>query len=303
MRVPQIALSENGPVFSRLALGAWRSAEWKLSTSELQTLIHTCLDLGITTFDHADIYGDYTCEGLFGAALKLEPGLRNRLQLVSKCGIQLISSHRPNHTIKHYDTCCAHILASVDHSLKQLHTDYLDLLLIHRPDPLMDADEVAIAFTKLRQLGKVRYFGVSNFTPSQVDLLASRLNFPIVTNQIEISVMHLAAFQDGTLDQCQRSRMVPMAWSPLGGGNLFHSQTEPAIRVRQVLNTIAQSHPNTRPDQIALAWLLTHPARILPILGTAKVDRLQAAAAATELQLSREQWFRLWTASTGTDVP
>jgi predicted oxidoreductase len=190
----------------------------------------------------------------------------------------------------------------VENSLQNLHTDRLDLLLIHRPDPFMNADEVAEAFTQLRQSGKVLHFGVSNFTPSQFDLLASRLNFPLITNQIELSVMHLAPFEDGTLEQCQQLRIAPMAWSPLGGGELFSGNTLKAIRLRQTLEAIAQEL-DAAIDQVALAWLLAHPANIVPILGSGNLDRIRSAVGAEALHLTREQWFAIWSASTGVAVP
>lgn len=277
-------------------------AEWQQSPQETLALIQQCVELGVTTFDHADIYGNYTCEELFGTALQASPQLRSQIQLISKCGIKLVSQNRPAHQLKHYDTSRDHILTSVDHSLQALQTDYLDVLLIHRPDPLMDADEVAEVFSQLKQAGKVLHFGVSNFSPSQLDLLASRLAFPLVTNQIEISVMHLDAFTDGTLDQCQRLKIAPMAWSPFAGGQLFQGQTPKAVRVRQAVEAIAQSLGASL-DQVALAWLLTYPAQIVPILGTGNLDRIRRAVEAENLKLSREQWFTLWTASTGVNVP
>jgi predicted oxidoreductase len=303
MRVPYLPLHEQGLLCSRIVLGAWRLAEWKMTTSDLRKLIDTCLELGITTIDHADIYGNYTCEGLFGAALRENPKLRDSLQLISKCGIKLVSVNRPTHAIKHYDTSRNHILASVDHSLRQLQTDYLDLLLIHRPDPFMDADETADALMALVQSGKVKHVGASNFMPSQFELLSSRLNLPLVTNQLEISVMHLDAFLDGTLDQCQRLRMAPMAWSPLGGGELFRSATPQSKRLQRGLTVIGKQLGGVTPDQVALAWLLSHPANIVPILGTGKLDRIRSAAAASAVRLTREQWFALWRASTGVEVP
>ncbi|MGA7937679.1 MAG: aldo/keto reductase [Kovacikia sp.] len=303
MSIPSLQLHKQGPLCSRLVLGVWRLGEWQMQTKDIRHLIHTCLEFGITTIDHADLYGDYTCEGLFGEALREDPALRDRLQLISKCGIKLVSPNRPAHTIKHYDTSRAHILASVDNSLKQLQTDYLDLLLIHRPDPLMDGDEIADAFTNLLEKGKVRYFGVSNFTPSQFDLLASRLSFPLVTNQVEISVLHLDAFLDGTLDQCQRLRIVPMAWSPLGGGELFQGNGPKAERLRSALRNVGKQLGGATEDQVALAWLLSHPANIVPILGTGNLNRIWAAVAASQLTLTREQWFTIWSASTGVEVP
>lgn len=299
----QIALSETGPTCSQLALGVWRTAEWRMSRTELLHYLSTCLELGITTFDHADLYGDYTCEQLFGDALAEARSLRSQMQLITKCGIKLVSPNRPSHRIKHYDTSRDHIIASVENSLRQLQTDYVDGLLIHRPDPLMNADEVAEAFTQLKQSGKVLHFGVSNFTPSQFSLLASRLDFPLVTNQIEISVQHLDAFLDGTLDQCQQFRVAPMAWSPLGGGGIFKDTDAQSLRLRTALTQVGQELGEAAIDQVALSWLLNHPSRIVPILGSGNIERIKSAIDATTLQLSREQWFTIWTASTGRNVP
>ena len=303
MSVSQIDMAKGGPRFSRLALGFWRLAGWGLSDAELLDLIRASLDLGITTFDHADIYGDHVCQELFGRALALEPALRERMQLVTKCGIMLVSPNRPQHTFKHYDTSRAHIVASTEESLRVLGTDRIDLLLIHRPDVLMDPDEVAEAFTALRQSGKVLHFGVSNFTPSQFDLLASRLDFPLVTNQIEVSVLSLDLLHDGTVDQCLQRGIAPMVWSPLAGGRIFHEDSEQAARVRQALQSVGQELGGASPDQVALAWVLAHPVRFVPVLGSGKIERIRSAVQAEALHLSREQWFTIWSASTGTPVP
>ncbi len=283
--VSHIDLTECGPRFSRLALGLWRLADWRLDDDQLLDLIHTSLEVGITTFDHADIYGDYACEELFGRALLQNPSLREEMQIVTKCGIKLVSARRPEHGVKHYDTSRDHIIASAENSLRMLGTDRIDLLLIHRPDLLMDPDEVAGAFTALREAGKVLHFGVSNFTPSQFDLLASRLDFPLVTNQVELSVMNMEVLHDGTVDQCQRLGVSPMAWSPLAEGRLFRDDTEQAQRLREALTTIGEQLGGASMDQVALAWILRHPARIVPVLGTGKVDRVQSAAQAESLLL------------------
>jgi predicted oxidoreductase len=303
MDVGSVHLSPAGPQVSRLALGLWRLASWNLDDAGVLDLIHVALDLGITTFDHADIYGDYRCEDRFGRAMALEPGLRQRLQLVTKCGIRLVSERRPAHKIKHYDSGRAHILASVDNSLRALHSDHLNLLLLHRPDPLMDADEVADAFYELRRSGRVLHFGVSNFTPWQFDLLSSRLDFPLVTNQVELSVLNMEVLHDGTVDQCQRLCISPMAWSPLGGGRLFDGDDDQARRVRRALKAAGEELGGASLDQVALAWVLRHPANIVPVLGTGNVEHLRRSAASVELSLSREQWFTLWTASAGREVP
>jgi predicted oxidoreductase len=302
MTVPRRRLASSGPEVSRLALGLWRLGDWRLGSDGILALIEACLGLGITTFDHADIYGDHTCEGLFGEALGRRPELRSRMELVTKCGIKLVSERRPGRRLKHYDTGRAHILASVESSLRELRTDRIDLLLLHRPDPLLDPDEVAGAFSELHEAGKVLHFGLSNFTAAQFEMLAARVSVPLVTHQIEISPLSLDAWSDGTLDQCQRLRMAPMAWSPLAGGRLFTGEDERAQRVRRVLGELA-TELDAGPDQVALAWLLAHPAGIVPILGSGNLDRIRGAAAACGLRVDRERWFRLWTASTGQDVP
>lgn len=188
MPLPLTSLTADGPRLSPIVAGAWRMADWQWSAQERLRWIEQCLELGVSSFDHADIYGGYQVEALFGEALALAPGLRDRIQLVGKCGIKLISDARPAHRIKHYDTSAAHIVASAEASLRALRAERLDLLLIHRPDALMDADEVAGAFEALRSAGKVAHFGVSNFTPAQFELLASRTT--LVTNQIELHPLH-----------------------------------------------------------------------------------------------------------------
>lgn len=303
MTESRIRLTEDGPTLSRIVAGMMRLREWGLVHATLRDFIYQCLDLGVTTFDHADIYGSYSCEGIFGEALAAEPGLRQRIELVTKCGIQLVSPNRPGTRVHHYDTSREHIIASAENSLRHLHTDYLDVLLIHRPDPLMDADEVAAAFTVLRDAGKVRHFGVSNFMPWQFHLLQSRLDFPLVTNQIELSVLHLEPLHDGTLDQLQRLRIAPMVWSPVAGSYLFDPRDERATRVRAALQAVGRELGGASTDQIAIAWLLRHPARVLPVLGTGKIERIEAAVAAADLHLDRQHWFAVWEASAGHEVP
>lgn len=220
--VQRITLAPQGPEFSRFVMGYWRLMDWNMSPVQLADFIEEHLDLGITTVDHADIYGGYQCEAAFGEALKRAPALRERMEIVTKCGIA--TTAKPEHALGHYITNSAHIVKSAEQSLINLATDRIDLLLIHRPDPLMDADEVAEAFLTLHQSGKVRHFGVSNFTPAQFALLQSRLPFTLATNQVEISPVHQPLLLDGTLDQLQQLRIRPMAWSCLGGGRLFNDE-------------------------------------------------------------------------------
>lgn len=198
----------NNLEFSRIIQGFWRLAEWNMPKQELLSFIENCMEMGITTFDHADIYGGYTCESLFGEALQLQPSLRDNMQIVTKCGIAPPSPKFPKRYVAHYNTSTKHIVKSVEQSLQNLHTDYIDLLLIHRPDPFMDPSEAAEAFTRLKQEGKVRHFGVSNFLPSQFNMLSSYLDFPLITNQIEVSAMQLEHFEKGTINLCQEKESV-----------------------------------------------------------------------------------------------
>ena len=285
---------------SPIVAGTWRMASWEWSVQERLRWIEGCLALGVTSFDHADIYGGYSVEALFGEALALAPALRTRIQLITKCGIQLVSAARPRTTIKHYDTSAQHIIASVEQSLRHLRTDVLDLLLLHRPDPLLDVDEVATTFESLRSSGKVRAFGVSNFSPSQFALLHSRT--PLVTNQIEWHPLHQAPLQDGTLDQCQQLRIRPMIWSPLAGGSLFTSEAEAAVRVRQVLAMIG-ADLGVSAETVAFAWLRRHPARAIPITGSRRLEALQQAVDATRITLDPQQWTAIHVAATGKHVP
>lgn len=288
--------------FSRIIHGLWRLADWNLSTNDTQTLIEQCLDRGITTFDHADIYGNYSCEKLFGQALAQKPSLRESMQLVTKCGIKLTSDKYPERKINFYDTSKEHIINSANQSLKNLNTDYIDVLLLHRPDPFMDPQEVADAFIQLKEEGKVSYFGVSNFKRSQFDLLQSFLPFSLITNQIEVSPTYLNHFEEGTIEQCQQHKIAPMAWSPLGGGSIFTAEDERSIRVRNKLTEIGEEIGAKSLDQVVYAWLLAHPATIMPIVGSGKMNRIDVAIQALDLKVNRMQWFQILEASKGRPV-
>lgn len=287
---------------SRIAHGHWRMLDWKLTKKEVSNLIQACLDLGITTVDHADIYGNYDCEKYFGDVLSLKPSLRKELQIITKCGIKLISQNRPKHKIKHYDTSKEHIINSVENSLKNLQTDYIDILLIHRPSPLMNPQEIADAFNTLKKQGKVLNFGVSNFKPSQFSMLNSYLDFPLVTNQIEISPMCLEHFELGTIEQCQEYRIPPMAWSPLSGGKFFTCQQKRTTRICQTLEKLKEELNFDTIEQVIYSWLLTHPAKIVPIVGSGNINRIKHAVEALKTPLSAQQWFEIWQSSIGKDV-
>lgn len=293
-------LHPSGPAFSRIIAGAWR---WNnLAAADLEHLINTSLDLGITTFDHADIYGDYGNEKSFGDVIARQPHLVKKMQLVTKCGIKLTSSKKPAHTVKHYDSSKQHIIQSAENSLDVLHAERIDLLLIHRPDPLMDVDEVAEAFSRLKKDGKVNHFGVSNFTTSQFDLLQSALSFPLVTNQVELSVFCTAPLFDGTIEQLYKHKASPMAWSPLGGGRTFTAEDEVSRRVREKISDLASKYNGASQTQFFLAWLMKHPSKIFPVVGTSKPDRLRDAARSVELKLDTQDWYEILKAVRGADV-
>ena len=264
MHVPPISFSAGGLAASRLALGMWRLADARLTRDEIRALVLQAVEIGITTIDHADIYGQHTCQGLFGDAIAGDGALRDKLQIVTKCGIKLIPPAGSTQRVKYYDTSRAYILASVDESLTALRTDRVEALLIHRSDPLLDPDEVAEAFVALKKAGKVLHFGVSNFTTGQFDLLASRVPFGLMTNQLQFSVLHTSPLYDGTFDQCLRLRVSPMAWSPLAGGELLKVEDERARRVGRALADVGRELGGATAEQVALAWILAHPARIIP---------------------------------------
>ncbi len=284
---------------SPIVAGAWRLADWGWTAQQRLAWVEANLDLGLTSFDHADIYGDYRVEALFGEALALRPALRSRMQLVSKCGIQLRSPARPDHHVKHYDTTAAHVRAAVDTSLQAMRCDHLDLLLIHRPDALMDFDALADTFEALRRAGKVRHFGVSNFSPAQLAPLHRRI--ALASHQIELSPLHLDPLHDGVLDQCQDLGLRPMVWSPLAGGRLFTGRDETAQRVRQTLEAIA-AELGISTTTLAIAWVLRHPSAPLPILGSRRISVAQDALAALGLQLDVQTWWRIWSAGAGREV-
>ncbi|WP_274016288.1 aldo/keto reductase [Vibrio parahaemolyticus] len=301
--VAKVVTAPNGPEFSELVQGYWRAADWGMTAQERLSFLKQHIELGITTVDHADIYGNYECEALFGEALALDKSVRDQIQIVTKCDINLCGDKTPERKINHYDTSSAHIYQSVNNSLERLNVDEIDVLLIHRPDVLMDADEVAEAFTELHKVGKVKHFGVSNFTPRQFELLQSRLGKPLVTNQVEINPLNFEVAHDGTLDQMQMLRTRPMAWSCLGGGSIFSGESEQVIRVRNELEAIRGEVGATSIDQVIYAWVRRLPSKPIPIIGSGKIERVQTAVNALNIELTREQWYRVWVASKGHGVP
>jgi predicted oxidoreductase len=303
MNIPQISLSPTGPILSRIVAGTMTWGEWgsDFNAAQMAELMAHCLELGITTFDHADIYGHYSTEETFGQALsELGTSVRAQIQLVTKCGIRLESHRRPDNRIKSYDSSRDYIIESAERSLKNLKTDYLDLYLIHRPSPLMDPNEVAEAFSRLEQSGKVKAFGVSNFTPSQFDLLNSCTN--LVTNQVECNPIQHQPMTDGTFDQLMIKNIHPMVWSPIGGSKYFKGEGTAVLRLRDTVNIMAEKYGNVSEDVILLAWLLQHPSKPLPVVGTTRKERLAATQTAVNLTLEQQDWFAILEAATGREV-
>ena len=297
---PRIATRKTGGLeLSRIVAGMWRMVEWDMTVDQRIAFIEQCIALGVTSFDHADIYGNYGVEGLFGEALRARPSLRDRMQLISKCGIRLLSNKRPQHTIQHYDTSAAHIIGSAEESLRQLHTDRLDLLLIHRPDPLMDFDEIAAAFTRLKQDGKVLHFGVSNFSRHQFETLNRRIE--LSTNQVEFSPLHVAPMFDETFDGLQDLGIAPMIWSPLAGGRLFTSNDANAENLRLVIKDIADRLHQPFAS-VVFAWIMQLPSRPVPLTGSGRIEAIAVAVAGTTFQLSRTDWFTILRAARGHEV-
>lgn len=311
----KVTLGDSKLQSSRLAYGCWRTARSGDIQQDLKTTreaVMAALDSGYTLFDHADIYCHGRAESAFGEVLRENPKLRKKMTIATKCGIRFCDE--PPGAPQRYDFTAEHIIRSCEQSLQRLHIEHIDLYQLHRPDYLMDVDEVAVAFSSLHKSGKVRAFGVSNFRPSQVSMLAravqQKLEENLATHQVEISLAQLAAFEDGTLDQCQAMNLTPMAWSPLAGGLLSDGATEilpgqKGYKPEPIIKAIDElaKERNTSRTTIAIAWLLKHPTKIIPIIGSTNPERIRAAAAAAEIELTREEWYRLHIAARGEPLP
>ncbi len=284
--------------FSPIIIGTMRWGIWGAnhSVKNVQHLIEVSLEEDLFTFDHADIYGNYTTEKLFGDAFSQMNINREEIQLISKCGIEMPCKNR-KYQIKSYNYSKEHIMKSVENSLENLQTDYLDLLLLHRPSPLMNPEEIAETFDELREQKKVRHFGVSNFTPSQFELINDA--FPLITNQVEISINHTDAFEDGTLDQLMRKDLQPMAWSVLG--NYFSAESEQNNRIRLILSNLCIKY-SADENQLLLAFILKHPAKIIPVIGTSRWEMIKKFKESLDINLEREDWFKLLEAARGKEV-
>lgn len=274
--------------------GAWGN---KLSTFAMQERIETYLSENITTFDHADIYGGYTTEADFGKAWKNMTVAREKVQFITKCGIKMIAENR-DYGIKHYDYSKEHIIRSVENSLKNLQTDYIDVLLLHRPSPLMEPEVIAEAISKLKDSGKILHFGLSNFTPSQTDLI--RKYSEVSCNQIQFSATHLQPMLNGELEYMMLHNIQPMAWNPLG--SIYKEAIPQTIRLQDLLQKLSIKY-GVSDDLLLLAWILKHPAKIQPVVGTTQIDRIKNLKQLNGFELELEDWFAIWTESIGTKIP
>jgi len=285
---------------SQIVYGMWRLGDdTDTSPAHVQAKIEACLAQGITSIDQADIYGDYGAEELLGACLKQAPHLRDQIEIITKCGIIAPIGRHTGARVKHYDTSAEHIRESVEQSLRLMAIEQIDVLLIHRPDPFMDHKSTGAALDAMVQSGKVRAVGVSNFKPHDWTLLQSAMKSPLCTNQIEVSVLAHDGFTNGDVAFLQERAIRPMAWSPLAGGALFDASDSP---LQRTLQKTAQEHDSSV-SAVAIAWLLAHPAGLLPVMGTNNIDRIKTLSAALDIWIDRQSWFEIYTAALGQDVP
>jgi predicted oxidoreductase len=285
---------------SRIVYGMWRlGGDKDTSPAHVQAKIEACLAQGITSLDQADIYGGYEAEAILGRSLKAAPHLRDHVEIVTKCDIVAPVGRYADARVKYYDTSAAHIARSIDFSLRNLATDHIDLLLIHRPDPLMDAAETGAALDKAVASGKVRAVGVSNFRPYDWTMLQSSMRTRLATNQIELSLLAHAGFTNGDLAFLQERGVAPMAWSPLAGGRLFRGEHGALLARLEAIGKAAGADASAA----AVAWLLYHPARIMPVMGTNALDRIAALGKAFAIPMDRQTWFELYTLAMGHEVP
>lgn len=299
MRMERVVLTSEIE-FSRIVYGMWRVGDDSdTSPAHVQAKIEACLEQGITTIDQADIYGGYTAEAILGNAFGAAPSLRDKVELVTKCDIIAPAGRYADRRIKYYDTSAAHITASVEHSLRDMKTDRVELLLIHRPDPFMDHHETGKALDDVVASGKVRAVGVSNFRLDDWTLLQSAMSTKLVTNQVELSVLNYAPFLTGEVQWMQERGISPMAWSPLGGGGLFGQEGQAAHGVLQRIGR----EQNVDVAAVAVAWLLAHPVKILPVMGTNSLSRIKTFNQANAVTLDRQTWFEILTAAQGHEVP
>jgi predicted oxidoreductase len=299
----RIPITAGGPEFSRMVYGTWRLLADHPTPQQVNERLHACLELGITTIDTAEIYGTYEVEEMLGRALALSPGLRDKLEIVTKAGIYVPNRFHPERRTAHYNASGARLVKSLDKSLRLLGTDRVELFLVHRPDWLTSAADTAGGLNELLRAGKIRAAGVSNYNVAQFDLLNAHMERPLATNQLEFHLLRMEPILDGTFAQCEKLGARPMAWSPLAGGRLFDPQNPAAQRLAAAAASLAPRYNGATLEQLAYAWLLAHPSQPLPVIGTGKIERIRSAAAAAEITLEHEDWYALWEAAQGHRIP
>ena len=298
-------LTPNGSNFSKVVFGTWRILDDERTRTKegLLSVFKSCLEVGITTIDTAEIYGSYRVEEAIGTALRLDKSIRQHLQIVTKCGIYVPTDFHPERKTPFYNSTAERIIKSAEKSLRFLNTDYIDLLLIHRPDWLTSIDDTAKGLNQLLAAGKIRAVGVSNYSATQFEALNSRMDKPLVTNQLEFSLLHMAPIYDGTFDHAQKHRYKPMAWSPLARALIMDPTHAPSQRIHTACKELSSKYDDASVDQLAYAWIMAHPSQPLTVIGTHKTERIHAAAAAAQIKLDREDWYALWTAAMGHSIP
>ncbi|MCB1121310.1 MAG: aldo/keto reductase [Verrucomicrobiae bacterium] len=296
-------LTPDGPEFSRMVFGTWRFLDGNLTTQDINRRLNRCVELGITTIDTAEIYGLYEVEAAVGKALALSPDLKKQIEIVTKAGIYVPNHRNPERKVAYYNATGSQFTRSLETSLELLGVEQIDLLLVHRPDWLTGIDETSDGLNHLLATGKIRNAGVSNYTPSKFQALNSRMEQPLVTNQVEFHLLHMDPIYDGTFDQCQELRVKPMAWSPMAGGRLFDQSNEAAQRLAKTAKELSAKYNGATLEQLAYAWIMAHPSSPLPILGTNRLERIDSAAASIDLKLDREDWYALWTSAKGHGIP
>jgi predicted oxidoreductase len=297
------ASNAESPSLSAMVYGTWRMLDEQTSLQDINRRLNRCVELGVTTIDTAEIYGGYRVEAALGSAMALSPGLRNKLAIVTKAGIYVPNALSPQRKVGFYDASAAQLRASVEQSLRLLDCEQVELFLVHRPDWLTGIDDTARGLNQLVQEGKIRKAGVSNYSASQFAALNSLMDEPLFTNQVEFHLLRMDPMVDGSFDQCQQHRIRPMAWSPLAGGRLFDANEPAALRLAQVAAALSPKYGDATLEQLAYAWVMAHPSLPYPVIGTNKIERIESAVRAQSIRLEREDWFALWVAAQGHNIP
>jgi predicted oxidoreductase len=286
-----------------MVYGTWRMLDGAHSSQDINRRLNRCVELGITAIDTAEIYGGYAVEAALGDAMALSPGLHEKLRVITKSGIYVPNSKNPERTVGFYDASATQLKKSVEASLRLLGRDRIDLFLIHRPDWFSSIDDTAAGLNQLIRDGKIQHAGVSNYTPTQFAALNSRMDTGLLTNQVEFHLLKMEPIIDGTFDLCLQHRLRPMAWSPLAGGKLFDKNNPASVRLASVANSMSAKYGGATLEQLAYAWVMGHPSRPIAVIGTNKLERIESAVRAASLTLEREDWYALWVAAQGRNIP